>query len=770
MIRIAPIMGRLSLVLVLLMSLLMVPGTARAFSGAGTGDIGSPYRITTCAQLQEINDDLSAYYVLWNDIDCSSTSFTPLGFLFTGTLDGLSHTITGVTISQPTTDDIGLFRRTDPTSTIKNLKLADFTITGDTRVGGLVGLADGQVSHVSVDATVTGVESVGGIMGHNLFNGVVEKSSTTGGVEGGAYIGGLTGGNSGIIRDSYSRATVEGDFIVGGFAGSSEGTAQRVYAAGSVTSSDPTVTGGLLGIGVNPGALEGAYWDTTTTTQADACGTASGSNCDGASGLITAFMKDVDAITDGYGIDFPAGVASYRYIKFEITRVRDGGDTNCITGDVCSQFGELELLRHASKVSWPIGTTVSDPGANNLGLPPSRLIDGNPTTKWIDAAFSDFNQSAGHSEIIIDAGQALDIDGYNWATGDDQDQRDPVSWTISGSNDGVGYTELDAKLNQHGSVTLNRSTFIESQYIGPNFNTVWDMSPSTNSGYPFLVASGPQMVCEEATVSTNSVHVACDALVDGTPAMGDTTWQAQYRQGSSGGWTPLTLDDDTIMDATITGLLADTDYEIQFRYISENWGISPWGLILATTDASSDTDGDGLDDSIEDAGPNGGDANDDGTADSLQANVASLANSVTGQQVVVQSSCTTISDVATIAESTADRDAGYDYPAGLVGFRLLCGAPGTVATVTLYYYGNLDPTLTPRKFNSSTGTYTALPGATVDSVVMGSQPALKIVYQITDGSSLDQDGLTDGNILDPVGLGLLAVGAPNTGLGGASKP
>ncbi len=69
----------------------------------GDGSEETPYRIETCQDLQDINNDLDASYVLANDIDCSITSswnsgagFEPIGSHdnpFLGDLDGDYNTI-----------------------------------------------------------------------------------------------------------------------------------------------------------------------------------------------------------------------------------------------------------------------------------------------------------------------------------------------------------------------------------------------------------------------------------------------------------------------------------------------------------------------------------------------------------------------------------------------------------------------------------------------------------------------------------------------------
>ena len=92
----------LGLVIAAVFTVLTVCGSAFAFSGAGSGTEADPYLITDVYELQEMSDDLTAYYVLGNDIDASVTSswngnagFEPIG-TFTGIFDGQGHTITGV--------------------------------------------------------------------------------------------------------------------------------------------------------------------------------------------------------------------------------------------------------------------------------------------------------------------------------------------------------------------------------------------------------------------------------------------------------------------------------------------------------------------------------------------------------------------------------------------------------------------------------------------------------------------------------------------------
>jgi Tol biopolymer transport system component len=187
--------------------------------------------------------------------------------------------------------------------------------------------------------------------------------------------------------------------------------------------------------------------------------------------------------------------------------------------------------------------------------------------------------------------------------------------------------------------------------------------------------------------------------------------------------------------------------------------------IFATAGPAAPTDdNDGVDQAIESASPNSGDANNDGTPDSQQANVTSDMDNISGKYITVQTSCASNFNVQTGGESATVKDAQYDYPAGLTKFVAQCGTPGATVTVTLYYYGTYDPNkFVLRKSNSTTGVYSTIPGAVLSSVTIGGQTALKAVYQITDGGPLDDDGIVDGNIVDPVGLAV-QVGVPNTGM------
>lgn len=212
--------------------------------------------------------------------------------------------------------------------------------------------------------------------------------------------------------------------------------------------------------------------------------------------------------------------------------------------------------------------------------------------------------------------------------------------------------------------------------------------------------------------------------------------------------------------------------------LSDPWNTSIWVLktghypvLAAFYESDGDDDGDGVSSAAEDAAPNGGDANNDGTADSSQANVSTFANAITGKYAVLEvpEDCT-VSTISQKAESTfLASDSGYSYPLGLMDFSIECGTPGYVATIKQYYYDAAPASFLLRKYNSTTNSYATVSGVRIDTITIDGKQVTVATYQVKDGGALDEDAVENGTIVDPAGLAVSAVGAPNTGLGGKQR-
>lgn len=245
--------------------LLVIASIAEAFSGAGAGTEEDPYIITNVYQLQEMNNDLDAWYELGNDIDASGTSswnggagFEPIGNItnkFKGHFESKGHIINGLYINRNSTNYVGLFGYTDIGSEIKNASLVNVDIAGSDSVGSLVGANKGTISNSYSTGAIRNKSPywcVGGLVGSNSGN--IDKSYSTGSVSGYYIVGGLTGSNSGTITDSYSTGSVSGYVNVGGLVGSNYGNIYKSYSTKSVSGA---YAGGL--VGWNEGNINMSY-------------------------------------------------------------------------------------------------------------------------------------------------------------------------------------------------------------------------------------------------------------------------------------------------------------------------------------------------------------------------------------------------------------------------------------------------------------------------------------------------------------------------------
>ncbi len=270
---------------------------------------------TTGTDLQGMNGGLSGNYALGSNIDATATStwnanagFLPVGnstTRFTGTFDGLGHTISNLTVDRPTTNDVGLFGQAASGTAIRNVGMVGGTVRGQNRAGGLVGLNYGTLSnsYTTGSVTITGPFPAGGLVGRN--RGTVNNSYATGNISGGTTggnVGGLVGSNYGTITNSYATGNASGTSQIGGLVGVNygSGTISTSYSTGSV--SGTSRVGGL--VGNNAGPVNNSYWNTTTSGQATSAAGA---------GLTTAQMQTATNFT-GFNFTTTPGASGNNWV------------------------------------------------------------------------------------------------------------------------------------------------------------------------------------------------------------------------------------------------------------------------------------------------------------------------------------------------------------------------------------------------------------------------------------------------------------------------
>jgi hypothetical protein len=276
--------GKVSAIVVLLLSFSILPGSVQAKYSGGSGTPEDPYLISTPEDMNQIGrnyTDWNKCFKLTADINLcayTGTQFSRIGtdasHAFSGVFDGNGHTISGFTYTAPTRDYIGVFGNNR--GTIENVSLVDVNVTGRNYVGGLVGYlegseySDGEISNCNSAGIIRGGDNsryIGGLVGRAgtygygcYINNCYSASIVTGG-NGSAYLGGLVGQivNGEISNCSSTGAVTSGNNsqylggLVGGIgsaesSGYCENHISNCYSTGTVTGGDDSEElGGLVG-------------------------------------------------------------------------------------------------------------------------------------------------------------------------------------------------------------------------------------------------------------------------------------------------------------------------------------------------------------------------------------------------------------------------------------------------------------------------------------------------------------------------------------------
>ncbi len=309
----------------------------------GSGTYNDPYQVTTCAELQQLQNNLTAYYVLMNDIDCyqtqtgggpwGATGFNPIGTdsanSFKGSLNGRCFAIKNLYINNPTQNYVGIFGFMDSPGKVANLNVVNASVTGGNCTGTIIGYKHSSTMDTCyASGYVNGQVCTGGVVGKcsnyqgpnceitNTYSKVV--------VTGTDYTGGVVGqittyqGGAPYMINCYALCDVTGNNYVGGvsgFSGTYEGGGAELincYATGNITGK--TDVGGLSGW-VGPyqggGSLVQRSWATGNVNGTTNVGGLIGSNgptSGGASQIYSSYAQGNVTGTTNVG-----GLIGYQY-------------------------------------------------------------------------------------------------------------------------------------------------------------------------------------------------------------------------------------------------------------------------------------------------------------------------------------------------------------------------------------------------------------------------------------------------------------------------
>lgn len=207
----------------------------------------------------------------------------------------------------------------------------------------------------------------------------------------------------------------------------------------------------------------------------------------------------------------PAGQVFFRYFRFTPTKLRNDASADSV------QLAEFEMLKSSERIT---GATATNPGGNSPGgESPAQAVDNNLTTKWLD-----FNKSA----LVLDYGRVVNADGYRFATANDGEERDPVSWRVEGSSDNSAWTLLDEQTDF--PTPMARESYVLEMPILGSGSAGGLPTIGLFTATPSSVAAGGSSTLNWVVLNANTVTinngigtVTAEGSVEVSPAA-TTTW------------------------------------------------------------------------------------------------------------------------------------------------------------------------------------------------------------------------------------------------------
>ena len=290
---------------------------------APTQDKSGVYLIDTAAKLAWFADAVNKGGTtisgkLTANINLNGKTWTAIGTdsnKFAGTLDGDSHTVSGLAGTG------GLVYYLSANGTVKSL-CVDCAIDGTSNVGGIADKSEGRIENCLVSGYIKGgndtIFGVGGIVGHGVAGNVISGCVSTA-----------------DILFKYSRYAVQNG--AGGIVGYTYGTVENCYFAGNVHTNAKSVMaggfGGLVGCARSNAVMKDCYTVGAVTGPESSFGAVVGKVNSGATITNCAYLDTVapQAAADGTTSGMTARTADYmRTPEFaaEMGMHLDSGNSN----------------------------------------------------------------------------------------------------------------------------------------------------------------------------------------------------------------------------------------------------------------------------------------------------------------------------------------------------------------------------------------------------------------------------------------------------------
>lgn len=732
---------------------------------------------------------LIGYYTSTSTVDNAHVSGTVTSNGGNGGIGGVvgwCHTSTGPVTYSSSSASINGTNRAGSLVGYAYCPIANSYSTGDvvcstqtaTWCGGLVGINAGAITNSYATGSVTGPSNSGRLGGLSSGNfSTIDSSYSTGLVSApsGTNIGGLVGtGGTGVTNSFWDSQT-------SGQSTSAAGTSKTTAEMNDVATFTDTATSGLSSAwdfvsNPNNDSANNDYWaisssfndgypylswqDTTSppSVTTDALNNLSTNSAELAGTLGSAGTSPVTRRGFVWGTDSHSAPGSVAPESSGYTTVWDDDDfaLGSFSTNISSLTAGTTYYYRAFALSAD-GTTYGNEQSFQVLEQPdliSPVADSHSNGFDVDLNIHSAVQ-AGTLQLILTGDQTITLTLDNLSTGLHSFSIDPANPTsssevVSSSSATIPDGQYDITLqytDSGGYMTLSDS--VNDVYLDTTVPVADSLSPANNAtgvgitdnlsiGFnePVSLDSGNVVIHDGDNNTVETIPI------DDSRVSGGSTNTISINPNSDleyGKQYYITVDVGAISD------LAGNDYA----------GITTDSVWRFTTEDNPDMDTDGVQNSIENSAPNSGDANNDGTLDSQQSNVVSLVNPNSNQYMTLalSSGCSITSISISPESSNTEQDDSYAYQNGLVNFTANCGSPGFESTVNIYYFGVNKENLIVRKYNANTNTYSTISTAMLTEQIISGKLATVATYSITDGGNLDQDGLSNGVIVDPVGLG-----------------
>lgn len=245
------------------------------------------------------------------------------------------------------------------------------------------------------------------------------------------------------------------------------------------------------------------------------------------------------------------------------------------------------------------------------------------------------------------------------------------------------------------------------------------------------------------------------------PDAGDFHTETRWQVSGNTEFSDLVLDLQSATFLTQLPLLdyilePDRTYWWRVRYFDDHAAASEWSAtssFMTVLSADDDLDGDGVPDAQEVGFEV--DLDENGVPDQSQDEIKSALTSA-GDALVSLKSPPAEGFIETFKTSVSNPNdsssaMGLQFPMGLVHFKLAVPNPGDTATVVIYFSEALPEGLAWYKYTPAKGWHSYAEHATIAA------DGKSVTVELQDGGFGDADGVVNGMIVDPSGVGYVTV-------------